>query len=183
MPVRRRSRATRRGVRGRRRSCRPRSDTAPPAGPTTLRCRSYDCGDHQSDQQPGAGSGRRRGERGEDPRPDHRPQPDHHRVQGPTGEPGQDFRSSSLSVQRSDPARSTPVGPTLTCSRPSIANAGRACPCCVHLSAGWKSSTTLPDGSSSRICCPPGPDTMSFRNLRPAALSGATSAAMSLTTR
>ena len=33
--------------------------------------------------------------------------------------------------------------------------------------AGWKSSTTLPDGSSQRICWPPGPLTISFRKVTP----------------
>ena len=35
--------------------------------------------------------------------------------------------------------------------------------------AGWKSSTRLPEGSLSKICAPPGPLTMSFRNCTPAA--------------
>ena len=47
--------------------------------------------------------------------------------------------------------------------------------------AGWKSSIGLPEGSSSRICWPPGPLTMSLRNVRPAARSRSTSAAMSST--
>ncbi len=49
--------------------------------------------------------------------------------------------------------------------------------------AGWKSSIGLPAGSSNRICWPPGPLTMSLRNVRPAAPSRWTSAAMSLTIR
>jgi hypothetical protein len=39
-------------------------------------------GERQADQQPGAGRLRRRAERGEHPGPDHRPQPDHHRIAG-----------------------------------------------------------------------------------------------------
>ena len=42
---------------------------------------------------------------------------------------------------------------------------------------------TLPDGSSSRICWPPGPVTMSFRNVAPSARNFSTSAATSLTMR
>jgi hypothetical protein len=49
--------------------------------------------------------------------------------------------------------------------------------------AGWKSSIGLPDGSSSRICEPPGPVTMSFRNGTPAARSRSTSLARSSTTK
>src|ERR1044071_349859 len=48
--------------------------------------------------------------------------------------------------------------------------------------AGWNSSIGLPEGSSSRICWPPGPVTMSLRNLSPPARSRPTSAAMSSTT-
>ena len=47
--------------------------------------------------------------------------------------------------------------------------------------AGWNSSIGLPAGSSSRICRPPGPLTMSFRNEIPAARSCSTSASMSPT--
>ena len=49
--------------------------------------------------------------------------------------------------------------------------------------AGWKSSIGFPEGSSIRICCPPGPLTMSLRNVRPAARRRSTSAAMSSTIR
>ena len=49
--------------------------------------------------------------------------------------------------------------------------------------AGWKSSIGFPDGSSIRICWPPGPLTMSLRNVRPAARRRSTSAAMSSTIR
>ena len=52
---------------------------------------------------------------------------------------------------------------------------------CRQLEAGWNSSTTLPDGSWSRICLPPGPSTMSLRNVAPASRSRATSASMSST--
>ena len=41
-------------------------------------------------------------------------------------------------------------------------------PVSVQRPAGWNSSTTLPDGSSRRICFPPGPSTMSLRNVAPA---------------
>jgi hypothetical protein len=37
--------------------------------------------------------------------------------------------------------------------------------------AGWNSSTRLPQGSSSRICRPPGPVTISLRNLQPHAVA------------
>ncbi len=47
--------------------------------------------------------------------------------------------------------------------------------------AGWNSSTTLPEGSSARICLPPGPVTISLRKLTPSARSRATSASMSST--
>ena len=46
---------------------------------------------------------------------------------------------------------------------------------------GWNSSTTFPDGSSARICLPPGPLTMSLRKLTPRARSRSTSASMSST--
>ena len=49
--------------------------------------------------------------------------------------------------------------------------------------AGWKSSTTFPEGSSRRICCPPGPVTISFRNATPSPRRRSTSAAMSSTSR
>ena len=49
--------------------------------------------------------------------------------------------------------------------------------------AGWKSSTTLPDGSSSRICLPPGPWTMSLRKASPARRRRSTSATRSTTMR
>lgn len=49
--------------------------------------------------------------------------------------------------------------------------------------AGWNSSTRLPEGSTSKICDPPGPTTMSLRNWRPAARKRATSAGRSSTTR
>src|SRR5690348_13205954 len=39
----------------------------------------------------------------------------------------------------------------------------------------WKSSTTLPEGSWSRTCLPPGPERISLRNGAPAALRRATS--------
>ncbi len=47
-------------------------------------------GDRQADRQPGPGSGRCRGERGENARPDHGPEPDDHRVTDtePTRQPG-----------------------------------------------------------------------------------------------
>ena len=48
---------------------------------------------------------------------------------------------------------------------------------------GWNSSTTLPEGSSRRICFPPGPVTMSLRNDAPRSRSSATSASMSSTWR
>jgi hypothetical protein len=48
---------------------------------------------------------------------------------------------------------------------------------------GTKSSIGLPEGSSSRICDPPGPVMMSLRKRTPAARSRVTSAARSSTTR
>src|SRR5918996_1414165 len=48
--------------------------------------------------------------------------------------------------------------------------------------AGWKSSIGLPEGSSSRICFPPGPVTMSLRKCTPSARRRSTSAAMLSTT-
>ena len=50
-------------------------------------------------------------------------------------------------------------------------------------SAGWKISIGLPDGSSRRICRPPGPLTMSLRKLTPAVRRRSTSASMSPTTK
>jgi UvrD-like helicase family protein len=47
--------------------------------------------------------------------------------------------------------------------------------------AGWNNSTTLSDGSSSRICLPPGPSTTSLRNLAPTSRNRATSVSMSST--
>lgn len=41
----------------------------------------HHCGQGQAQQQSGTGRRRGRGERGEDPRTDHRPQPDHHGVE------------------------------------------------------------------------------------------------------
>src|SRR5215470_10192742 len=52
-----------------------------------------------------------------------------------------------------------------------------------HYRRGWNSSTGLPEGSSRRICDPPGPVTMSLRNWTPAARSRRTSAARSSTIR
>jgi hypothetical protein len=52
-----------------------------------------------------------------------------------------------------------------------------------YAAAGWKSSIGLPAGSSSRICRPPGPLTISLRNVRPAERSRSTSRAMSSTIR
>ena len=52
-----------------------------------------------------------------------------------------------------------------------------------HLRAGWNNSTKLPEGSTSRICEPPGPVTMSLRNWTLAARSRATSAGKSSTMR
>ena len=49
--------------------------------------------------------------------------------------------------------------------------------------AGWNNSTTLPEGSCSRTCLPPGPSRMSLRNGAPAARRRATSASMSSTMR
>jgi hypothetical protein len=49
--------------------------------------------------------------------------------------------------------------------------------------AGWNSSTTLPDGSCSSTCLPPGPERMSLRNGAPASRKRATSASMSSTMR
>ena len=46
---------------------------------------------------------------------------------------------------------------------------------------GWKSSMTLPDGSSQRICDPPGPFRISFRNRVPVDFKLATSDGKSLT--
>src|SRR5580700_10574212 len=48
---------------------------------------------------------------------------------------------------------------------------------------GSKSSMGLPEGSSSRICLPPTPVTMSFRNCAPAFRNLATVAARSVTSR
>ena len=49
--------------------------------------------------------------------------------------------------------------------------------------AGWKSSTGFPDGSSSTICRPPGPVTMSLRNDTPPSRKRDVSASMSSTIR
>jgi len=49
--------------------------------------------------------------------------------------------------------------------------------------AGWNSSTRLPDGSTNRICDPPGPVTISLRNCAPASRNRATSAGRSSTMR
>src|SRR5438552_916218 len=49
--------------------------------------------------------------------------------------------------------------------------------------AGSNSSIGLPSGSSSWICLPPGPSTISFRKRRPAFFSSATVAARSSTCR
>ena len=49
--------------------------------------------------------------------------------------------------------------------------------------AGWKSSIGLPDGSSSKICRPPGPLMTSLRKLTPFPRSRSTSALMSSTTK
>src|SRR6266540_4158418 len=54
--------------------------------------------------------------------------------------------------------------------------------CTSAQDAGWNSSMGLPAGSSSRICDPPGPVTISFRKDSPAARSRSTSAARSSTT-
>src|SRR5262249_5751602 len=49
--------------------------------------------------------------------------------------------------------------------------------------AGWKNSTTLPEGSCSRTCLPPGPSMMSLRNGAPGLRRRTTSVAMSSTIR
>ena len=46
---------------------------------------------------------------------------------------------------------------------------------------GWKTSIALPDGSSTRICCPPGPEMIALRKFAPASVIAATVAAMSST--
>ena len=56
-------------------------------------------------------------------------------------------------------------------------------PCDHPQTAGWNSSTTLPDGSCSSTCFPPGPARMSLRNGAPASRRRATSASMSSTMR
>jgi hypothetical protein len=76
----------------------------------------------------------------------------------------------------------------LMCSYPSPSGGGwgtfhvTSSPC-RQPRAGSNSSTTLPEGSSSRICWPPGPETMSLRNVSPSARSWWTSVAMSPTIR
>lgn len=55
---------------------------------------------------------------------------------------------------------------------------------CDHpQTAGWNSSTTLPDGSCSSTCLPPGPMRTSLRNGAPASRRRATSASISSTMR
>ena len=51
------------------------------------------------------------------------------------------------------------------------------------MAAGWNSSIRLPAGSASRIWRPPGPETRSLRNGRPAPRSRAISASRSSTMR
>jgi len=51
---------------------------------------------------------------------------------------------------------------------PCAGHRGRSGQSCERYSRlGWNSSTGLPDGSSTRICEPPGPVTMSLRKWTP----------------
>lgn len=78
--------------------------------------------------------------------------------------------------------RRTPLTSAVRCSTIAALS-----PCDSHrggvMAVGWKSSTTLPEGSSSRICLPPGPLRMSLRNRAPALRKRATSASTSSTIR
>jgi uncharacterized hydrophobic protein (TIGR00271 family) len=73
------------------------------------------------------------------------------------------------------------AGGTLALMIQRLINAGRAAG--GQSPAGWNSSTTLPEGSSSKIWRPPGPVTMSLRKLTPASRSRVTSVPMSATMR
>ena len=90
---------------------------------------------------------------------------------------GRKYRRAGGGARRHRSARTSrgPARRSVTAERRRQRSAQRA--------AGSNSSTTLPDGSSSRICLPPGPVTMSFRKVAPASRRRATSSSMSSTTK
>ncbi len=92
-------------------------------------------------------------------------------------EPAQqrDVRRRTTEPGHADPSPLSRDHPERGSCRDALWRAGR------HAAVSWKSSTRFPEGSSTRICLPPTPVTISLRNRAPRSRRSATVASRSST--